>query len=142
MDDWPSRRREAFEAHDRARQRAEQAEAEQARQIVADFVTRARALGLPTQPLRARAYSGSATYRTGLIGWYLQPSGSLAIDQEGGFYTLIAPAGLIARLRGVHLAPGDPPLAVGRGARDGESMSLRELLDRRLAAGRDFRRYP
>jgi len=40
----------------------------------------------------------------------------------------------------VTIAPSPPPLAVGRGARDGESMSLKELLDRRLAAGLEFRR--
>jgi hypothetical protein len=139
-EDWPAQRREAVEALERARLRAEAAEAERATLVVAGFLARVRELGLPAEPLRARAYSGSATYRTGLRGWYLQPQGSLAIGEDGGFYVLISPAGLGSRLRGVRIAPSPPPLAVGRGARDGESMSLKELLDRRLAAGRDFRR--
>ncbi len=138
--DWPARRREAFEAHERARQRAEAAEELQARALVADFLVHVREMGLPAVPLRARAYNGSATFRTGLSGWYLQPNGSLGISEDGGFYVLITPGGLVARLRGARIEPSTPPLAVGRGARDGESMSLRELLDRRLAAGSDFRR--
>ena len=86
---------------------------------MADFVRRAREQGLALGPLRARAYSGSATYRTGLIGWYLQPIGPLAIGDDGQFYMLIAAPGLTARLRGVDVVPEPPPLAVGRGARDG-----------------------
>src|SRR3954452_18664396 len=137
---WAASRREAFEVHAQAQQRAEAAEAEQARPLIEDFVRRAREQGLTSGPLRARAYSGSATYRTRLRGWYLQPVGPLAIDEDGGFYVLTAAPGRAARLRGVDVEPSPPPLAVGRGARDGESMSLQELLERRLAAGNDFRR--
>jgi hypothetical protein len=126
---WRASRREVFEAHARAQRRAEAAEAERARPLVADFVRQAGEQGLTPGSLRARAYSGSATYRTALHGWYLQPT-----------YVLIAPGGLAARLRGVDVVPSPPPLAVGRGARDGESMSLRELLEWRLAAGDTFRR--
>jgi hypothetical protein len=139
-DDWRAARHEAIEAHERAQRRAEAAESEKARPLVADFVRRAREQGLAPGPLRARAYSGSATYRTALVGWYLQPTGTLAIGEDGEFYVLIAAPGLISRLRGVDVAPSPPPLAVGGGARDGESMSLQALLEWRLAAGNDFRR--
>jgi hypothetical protein len=137
---WRASRREAFEVHAQAQRRAEAAESERARPVVAQFVRRAREQGLTPGPLRAKAYSGSATYRTGLVGWYLQPTGTLAITDDGGFYVLLAAPGLMARLRGIEILPSPPPLAVGRGARDGESMSLQELLERRLAAGDDFRR--
>jgi hypothetical protein len=139
-DSWRASRREAFEAHVEAQRRAEAAESERARPLVADFVRRAREQGLPPVPLRARAYSGTATFRTRLTGWYLQPNGPLAIGEDGEFYVLTAAPGLSARLRGVDVSPSPPPLAVGRGARDGESMSLQELLERRLAAGPEFRR--
>ncbi len=139
-EEWRASRREAFEVHARAQQRAEAAEAERARPLVADFVRRAREQGLTAEPLRARSYSGTTTYRTPVRGWYLQPTGPLAISEEGEYYVLVAVAGLAARVRGVQVAPSPPPLAVGRGARDGESMSLAELLQRRLAAGLDFRR--
>jgi hypothetical protein len=137
---WRASRREAFEVHAAAQRGAEAADSERARPLVADFVRRARELGVLPGALRARAYSGSATYRTALRGWYLQPAGPLAIGEDGEFYVLTAAPGLVARLRGVDVAASPPPLAVGRGARDGESMSLAELLERRLAAGNDFRR--
>lgn len=118
--------------------RAEAKETAQARLLVEKFVTDARAAGLEPVPLKARSYSGSGGYRTGLRGWYLQPKGSLAIGEDGEFYILTAAGGPMARLRGVTLEPRDPPLAVGRGARDGESLSLAELLQLRLTAGNDF----
>jgi hypothetical protein len=139
-EDWRASRREAFEAHARAQQRAEEAQSAQALPLVADFVRRAREQQLTPGPLRATAYSGTAGYRTPLVGWYLQPTGPLAIGTDGQFYVLIAAPGLAARLRGVQIAPSPPPLAVGRGARDGESMSLRELLEWRLSVGNTFRR--
>jgi len=132
-------RREAFAVHEAAQRRAQAAEAERARPLVAEFVRRAGQLGLAPEPLRARAYSGSATYRTGLRGWYLQSGGPLAIGSDGEFYVLITAPSLSARVRGVQIEPTSPSLAVGRGARDGESMSLRELLEHRLAAGNAFR---
>ena len=36
------------------------------------------------------------------------------------------------------MTPSDPPLAVGVGARDGESMPLKELLRLRLEAGDEW----
>jgi hypothetical protein len=139
-DDWRDSRRAAFEVHAQAQRRAEAAESERARPLVEDFVRRAREQGLATEPLRARAYSGSTTYRTGLSGWYLQPTGLLAIGEDAEYYVLITTGGLTARLRGAKVMPSPPRLEVGRGARDGESMSLRKLLEWRLSAGTDFRR--
>ena len=49
-----------------------------------------------------------------------------------------ASSSLRSHLTGARLSPGDPPLTVGIGARDGESMPLAELLDRRLAGGDDW----
>jgi hypothetical protein len=139
-EDWRASRRAAFEAHAQAQRRAQEAESEQARPLVEEFVRRAREQGLAPGPLRALSYSGSATYRTALRGWYLQPAGPLAIGEDREFYILIAAGGLAGRLRGVDVVSSPPPLEIGRGARDGESMSLRELLEWRLAAGNDFRR--
>jgi hypothetical protein len=135
---WRASRREAFEVQAQAQRRAEAAQSQLALPLVADFVRRAGRLGLTPGPLRARAYSGSSSYRTRLTGWYLQGNGPLAIGEDGEFYVLIAAPSLTARWHGVDVAPSPPPLAVGRGARDGESMSLQELLERRLAAGNDF----
>jgi hypothetical protein len=118
-----------------AHARRQARETTQAQALLDAFVRDAGRRGLPPQPLRARAYGGRATYATGLTGWYLPRDRSLGVDTDGRFYVLNAPGGLRARLRGVTIAPSDPPLAVGRGARDGESMALDELLQRRLDAG-------
>jgi hypothetical protein len=131
-------RRAAFEALAAAQRQAEQAESVQARKLIADFVRRAHEQGIQPVSLRGRAASGRATFRTPLKGWYLQRSGPLAVSTAGEFYVLNAQPGLLARFRQLDIPATQPPLAVGRGARDGESMSLKDLLDSRLAAGPDF----
>jgi hypothetical protein len=131
-------RRAAFEALAAAQRRAEQAESVEARKLIADFVRRAHEQGIEPVSLRGRTSSGRATFRTPLKGWYLQRSGPLAVSTAGEFYVLIAQPGLLARFREVDIPATEPPLAVGRGARDGESMPLTDLLESRLAAGRDF----
>jgi hypothetical protein len=137
---WRQSRREAFELQVRAQQQADEAASRRVRPLLADFVRRAREQGLASGPLRARSYGGSSSYRTGLRGWYLQPTGPWAVGEDGEFYVLLASPGPLGLLRGVEVEPTPPPPVVGRGARDGESMSLQELLERRLAVGNDFRR--
>ncbi|PSL01333.1 hypothetical protein CLV30_11463 [Haloactinopolyspora alba] len=136
--DWREHRKEAFEAHAAALERRKAAETQRARAQIADFVTRMREEGVAAHPLRARTGDGRATYRTGLTGWYVRRNRSLAIGADGEFYILDVPASVRARLFGAVITPSDPPLIVGAGARDGESMPLDELLARRAAAGADF----
>jgi hypothetical protein len=66
--------------------------------------------------------------RTGLNGWYLKQDRSLAVDAEGRYYVLRVEGGLLARLRGEAPDPSPAPLVVGRGARDGDTFGLEELL--------------
>jgi hypothetical protein len=84
------------------------------------------------QLLRARVPGRRISYRTGLVGWYLRRDRSLGVDRSGAFYHLDAPMRISSLLLGVRLTPTDPPLRVGVGARDGESLPLRELLRLRL----------
>jgi hypothetical protein len=137
-DDWRANRREAAQAHaDRlARARAEQTE--RARRMVEAFATEATRLGMRTRPLLARPGEGPPTYRTGLVGWYLNRDGSLGVTPDGSYYVLVSPSSLRARFLGVTLEPADPPLQVGAGGRDGESIALDVLLDLRLTAGDDW----
>jgi hypothetical protein len=60
------------------------------------------------------------------------------VTTDGGYYSLTSPVSLRARLFGVELESIDPPLQVGAGARDGESVSLEVLLAMRLGAGNDW----
>jgi hypothetical protein len=81
-------------------------------------------------PLRVRSYDGRTAYRTPLEGWYLRRS--VAVGVDGQFYVLLGPRSLAARWRGATPAPSDPPLVLGAGARDGESLDLAVALRRVL----------
>ena len=63
----------------------------------------------------------------------------MAVDVEGRYYLLASPRSLRARILGVTVPPSDPPLQVGAGGRDGESIALDALLAMRLNAGSDWR---
>ena len=139
-DDWSARRGDAAAEQVARLDRVRAAETEQARVLLTGFVRDARERGLPTVSLKARATNGRAVYRTALTGWYLKRNGTLAVDEEGLFYVLSAPPSLAARLRGADVPPSDPPLVVGVGGRDGESMPLAELLALRLDAGETWDR--
>ncbi|QNE16824.1 hypothetical protein F1D05_01560 [Kribbella qitaiheensis] len=135
MDDqtsWREQRREASAAHAAALERRKAAETEQARGLLADFIEKLHAAGIEPQKLRAPVVGSGASYKTGITGWYLRRNKSLGIDTDGNFYILGVPAGLKARLVGVRILPSDPPLVIGQGARDGESLPLKRLLELRL----------
>jgi hypothetical protein len=136
--DWARRRREAAQEHADRLERRREAETARARQMVADFAREAQERGITVGPLLARAGESKPTYRTGLVGWYLNRDGSLGVTADGAYYHLTAPRSLKARLLGVHLEPAEPPLQVGAGGRDGESIALHVLLAMRLEAGEDW----
>ncbi|MEJ1109599.1 MULTISPECIES: hypothetical protein [unclassified Kribbella] len=129
---WREKRREASAAHAAALEQRKAAETAQARAMLAEFVQKLKAQGIEPQPLRAPVMGSGASYRTNVIGWYLRRNRSLGTDSDGNFYILATPASARARLLGVRILPSDPPLIVGQGARDGESIPMKELLALRL----------
>jgi hypothetical protein len=135
---WHEQRRRAIAEHGAALERQKAAETAQAKDLVAAFVREALDRGLHTTPLTARAYGRRARYRTGLRGWYVRADRSVAVGENGEYYVLSAPPSWRSRIAGARIAPGDPPLIVGEGGRDGESMPLRAVLQRRLDAGDDW----
>ena len=137
---WADRRGEAAAEHAARLDRQRAAEAEQASALLAEFVREARERGLPMVALRARALNGRTLYRTGLTGWYLRRNGTIAVDERGDFFVMSAPTSLQSRLQGATLTPSDPPLVVGAGGRDGESIPLPDLLRQRLDAGETWDR--
>ncbi|WP_228373359.1 hypothetical protein [Demequina gelatinilytica] len=118
-----------------ALERRRQAESRAAAGLIEAFVRDAEAAGLAPETLTARTYDGRSRIRTHVTGWYLKRDRSVGVGTDGSFYVLSTPGGLMERLRGATLAPADPPLELGRGARDGESLPLQEALDKRLAGG-------
>lgn len=135
---WRERQRRAVRAHAEADERARAAEHAAAGELVARFAAEATRRGLRTTRLTARSYDGRARYRTRLTGWYVDRALSRAVDTEGRFHLLTVPASVRSLLFGADPRPDPAPLVVGRGGRDGESVPLRDLLERRLAAGDDW----
>lgn len=129
---WRAERRAAAAAHAEALHRRQKAESDRARAMLADLVARATAHGPAPVPLRARSFDGRHRYRTGLEGWYLRQDESLAVSTAGDFYVLRAPASLASCWRGVELTPQDPPLVLGAGGKDGESLDLDVAISRVL----------
>ncbi|PPK97933.1 hypothetical protein CLV92_10283 [Kineococcus xinjiangensis] len=130
-EDWRRRRSEDAEARAAVHERARAEEHRRARDLLAGFVAELHRRGIP--PVALRAGADGPRHRTGLQGWYLKRNGSLGVSTEGDYYVLAVVPSLRERLTGIRLQPGDPPLQVGRGARDGESVALAELLRQRLA---------
>lgn len=129
---WREERRQAAAEHAAALERKKAAETAQAHELLVGFVRTMRSRGVEPEPLRAQVVGSSASYRTGVSGWYLRRNRSLGVDADANFYILGVPASLKSRLSGVRVLPSDPPLVVGQGARDGESMPLADLLRLRL----------
>jgi len=125
---WREQRDRAVAAHTAALASKREAEAAQARWLIAEFLRQATA----PQPLTCLSYNGRTRYRTGLKGWYLNKKRTIAVDTAGEYYVLLVPHSFRARLTGATPQPQQPPLIVGEGGRDGESMPLRDLLARHL----------
>jgi hypothetical protein len=129
---WREQRREAAASQAAALEHRKAGETAKARVMLDEFVGELKARGVKPLELRAPVVGTGASYRTGITGWYLKRNHSLAVDAEGNFYILGTAASVKARLFGVQVLPSDPPLIVGLGARDGESLPLKELLRMRL----------
>ncbi|MBB2923767.1 hypothetical protein [Cellulomonas cellasea] len=131
-DDWRTQRREAAAVHAEALERRRLAESTRARALLAEFVETARARGVAPVPLRAHSYDGRHRYRTPHEGWYLRRDEKVAVGTDGEYYVLGVPTSLRALLRGTPLVPQDPPLVIGAGGKDGESLDLPDALARAL----------
>lgn len=113
------------------RRRAER-ESTQAQVLIDRFLIQASEASLATEELTARPWSGRGRYRTGVVGWYLRRDRSIGLGVDGRYYVLVVPPVRFGRWRTVWVHPSAPPLQVGQGARDGESISLEALLQLRL----------
>ena len=129
---WRAEQAERAEYHVQARRLRSEQESEKAQVLIDRFVERATEAGLATEKLTARPWSGRGRYRTGVVGWYLRRDRSIGVGRDGNFYILgVAPV-RFGQWRTVPLEPSPPPLQVGKGAKDGESFALEDLLEMRL----------
>ena len=125
-------RAELADYHVEAQRRRDEEESARAQVLIDRFVARATQAGLAAEELTARPWSGRGRYRTGVAGWYLRRDRSVGVGTDGRFYLLVVPPVRLGRWRTVAIRPSPPPLQVGKGARDGESVALGALLEERL----------
>jgi hypothetical protein len=139
MSDEAARRRaeraENAAAHAEALRQRDEQESAEAQKLIDRFVARATEAALPTTELTARPWSGGGRYRTKAVGWYLRRDRSVGVGLDGSYYVLVVAPQRFGRWRTITLEPSPPPLQVGKGARDGESVALDVLLESRLADG-------
>lgn len=132
MSDWSKMRAENARLQGERFRARRDAESKQARALLAKFVVAAQRAELPSEPLVVKSRTGSGTARTTLRGWYLRVDRSSAVAEDGEFYVLTAELSLMDRIVGVTLKPSDPPLILGFGGRDGDSIDLADALTRLL----------
>lgn len=131
-EDERARRRTDALAKARALDNSVAQESRQAAALLAEFVEQARQRGLEPTPLTARSYDGAVRYRTSVMGWYLKNDRSVGVSTTGEFYVLSTPRSWRSRLRGAAMEPSPARLVLGRGARDGESIDLKDALAKLL----------
>ncbi|MBE1877588.1 hypothetical protein [Myceligenerans pegani] len=129
---WAQQRTEAARLQAERLRERQDAEHVRAEAMLAAFVAAARDAGLAPEPLVVRGYGGRGTARTPLRGWYLRTDRTAAVSDDGAFYVLTAPLTVLDRLRGVRPEPKRPPLVLGAGGKDGDSIELAVALDRLL----------
>jgi len=130
-EDWTARRREAAAEQERRLQERKRVESARAQAIIDAFLARAATDAVPPVPLVVRGRRGGQA-RTSLTGWYLKTDGSVAVSTQGGFYVLIQDLSFLERMRGYTPPPTDPPLIVGEGGGDGETIDMDAALARHL----------
>ena len=118
--------------HVEAQQRRADAESAKAQVFVDRFVARATDTGVPTEELTAAPWSGRGRYRTGVQGWYLKQDRSIGVGADGGYYVLVVAPQRFGQFRRISIDRTPPPLQVGKGGRDGDSVALDTLLELRL----------
>lgn len=133
--DWANQRTEAAREQERRLHARKETEHAKARKILEEFVEVARET-LPTQQLMVKGYGGRGSARSDVEGWYLRLDRTIGVGTDGSFYVLTAPLGVLDRLRGVTLTPTPPPLVIGAGGKDGDSIELVAALDRLLPGWR------
>ncbi|NNU26631.1 hypothetical protein [Isoptericola sediminis] len=136
-DDWARQRTEAAHEHAARLAARQDAEHRRAEELLGRFVAAAREVGPDPEPLQVKGYGGRGTARTPLQGWYLRADRTAAVSTDAEFYVLTAPLTLLDRVRGVRPAATRPPLVLGAGGKDGDSIDLVDALERLVPGWRD-----
>lgn len=129
--DWAAGRREAASEHARRLSERKRLESQRAQALIDAFIAVAASDGVPPEPLVVKGRPKGRA-RTSLLGWYLKTDHTAAVATDGKFYVLTADLTMLDRVRGVKPIPSDPPLIVGEGGGDGETIDMSAALERHL----------
>jgi hypothetical protein len=99
------------------------------------FTAAALKAGVETTNLQVTG--GRRRASSDIEGWYVRNDHSMGVGTDGKLYVLTAPLSLMDVIRGVQLTPIEPPLVLGHGGRDGDSIDLADALERVLPGWRD-----
>ena len=127
--DWAQGRREAAAELERRLLEKQAAESAKAQTLIDAFIATASTQARPPEPLVVQGYRGGQA-RTTLQGWYLKADRSVGLATDGTFYVLRADLSLRERLRGYTPRALPPPLIVGEGGGDGETIDMADALAR------------
>ncbi|MGY1618735.1 hypothetical protein ACI797_18505 [Geodermatophilus sp. SYSU D00691] len=111
VEDAARRRAEQSERaahHAQAQRRREQEESDEAQVLIDRSVEQVQQMGLPTEELTARPWSGVGRHSTGVVGWYLKRYCSVGIDTDGRLHVLNVPPVQFGRWRTAHVHPAPP----------------------------------
>lgn len=131
--DWAAQRTEAAAIQAQRLAARQNAEHERAEALLASFLPVVTTRGPKPVDLIVQGYGGQGTARSKLRGWYLRNNRTCALGTDGKFYVLIAPLNRFhpSWLK-VDVQPTRPPLIIGEGGKDGDTIDLAEALERIL----------
>jgi len=108
--------------------------------MLAEFLPVVTAHGPAPVDLMVQGYGGKGEARTRLKGWYLRNNRTVALGTDGKFYVLIAPLNALhPRFLKVDVQPSRPPLIIGEGGKDGDTIELSEAIERVLPHWKSMR---
>ncbi len=135
---WADQRRKNAQARAQMLQAQEAADSAQAAGYLRQFVAAATRLGPAAEALVVRNPVSGRTAKTAVRGWYLKEDRSVAVGDDGQYYLLTAPLTLWDTFRTVSPKVVAPPLILGKGGRDGESIDLTEALSKRIPSWQEY----
>jgi len=136
--DWIAQRTEAARVQAERLAQRQSAVHDKAEAQIAKFLPVVLAHGPAPVPLVVTGYGGRGQAKTNLKGWYLRNDRTAGLSTEGKFYVLTAPLSPLERLRGIKIQPTRPPLILGEGGKDGDTIELSEALERVLPGWQKF----
>jgi len=130
-DSWVHQRTQAAAIQASRLAERQDAEHRKAEALLAEFLPVVKARGPAPVELLVQGYGGQGSAKSNLRGWYLRNNRTCALGTDGKFYVLIAPLSrLHPRFMRINVRPTRPPMILGEGGKDGDTIDLADALER------------